>query len=134
MDEFWWQTLWMATATVVIAYPTILFIGSLNPAHPYERAVITLNEIEGTTHTLTGTLVVPSECHGLEARVIETENASSSYHLLFTTWPEPYHDCPRATALKRFRVVMFAPHEGAHFTASLDGQPLQLHVVESRVQ
>lgn len=134
MDEFWWQTLWMATATVVIAYPTMLFIGGLSPTHEYERAVIALNEIDGTTHTLTGTLVVPSECHGLEARVVETEAATSTYHILFTTWQEPYRDCPRASALKRFRVVLFAPAEGTNFTASLDGTALQLHVVESRVQ
>jgi hypothetical protein len=132
MDDFWWQTLWMATAIVVIAYPSMLFIGSLNPEHPYERAIIALDEIEGTTHTLTGTLVVPSECHGLEAKVAETSFASS-YHILFTTWQEPYRDCARVPALKRFRVVTFAP-DGAHFSASLDGNPLQLHVVESHVQ
>jgi hypothetical protein len=134
MDEFWWQTLWMATATVVIAYPTMLFIGSLSPSHEFERAVIALDEIDGSMHTLTGTLVVPSECHGLEARVVETNATSSSYHILFTTWQEPYRDCPRVSALKRFRVVLFAPPEGARFSASLDGAVMQLHVVETRVQ
>ena len=134
MADFWWQTLWMATATVVIAYPSMLFIGSLGPAHPFENAVIAFDQVDGTTHTITGTLVVPSECHGLEARVVELTAATSTYHIDFSTWQEPYRDCPRTPALKRFHIVTFAPNRGTVFTASLDDKPMQIHVIEHRVQ
>ena len=132
MDDFWWQTLWMATATVVIAYPSMLFIGSLGPRAPFEHAIIAFDQIAGETHTITGTIVVPSECHGLEAKVLET-SASTTHHIAFSTWQEPYRDCPRASALKRFRIITFAPAKTA-FTASLDGDPVDIQVIEHRVQ
>ncbi len=133
MDEFWWQTLWMATATVVIAYPSMLFLGSISVQRPLDDTIIAFDAVEGSTHTLTGTLVVPSECHGLGARVVELEAATSTYRIEFTTWQEPYRDCPRTRALKRFRVVTFAP-ENVQFIATFDGDPLDLHVIEHRVQ
>lgn len=133
MDDFWWQTLWMATATVVIAYPSMLFIGSIAPREPFERTVIAFDEIAGDTHTITGTLVIPSECHGLDATVRESAT-SSQYHIAFTTWQEPYRDCPRTPALKRFRIITFAPSHVSGFSASLDGAPIELQVIEHRVQ
>ncbi len=125
----WHEYLWAAVAGALISYCSLLFMGSLDRGNPLSGAVVIFDAVEGMTHTLTGSIAMPSPCHTLDARVVES-SVNNTRHVEFTTWRDPLRDCDESPTMQRFRLVTFIPESDPRFSASLDGERLKVQVIE----
>ncbi|MBI5456550.1 hypothetical protein HY969_02320 [Candidatus Kaiserbacteria bacterium] len=134
MPEVLWRLLWIACIAALIAYASFLFFGSVisKSNNPKREELITVDVISVGKHDLKGVIIVPSECHGVTQKTIQ--ESPSRYHIQFTTWQEPYRDCPKIPAIHAFDATVFAPAVGVDFFASLDGKMLNMNIVESYVK
>ena len=130
VDEVFWRLLWLCMAMALLAYGCSVFFQSVISARDgsASRRIVATDRIGVGVHHLSGLVPVPSPCHVLSVKVSEKSHAS--YHLTFDTWQEPYRDCTRETVYRRFQAVTFGPSVGSHFSASVDGKPYTLTVLQ----
>lgn len=124
-----YRLLWIVASVILVTYTTFVIFGSiLVDADSKIQNVIAVDRVKKSEHHVSGMLMLPSPCHGLS---VHTSQLSSAHiHFTFESWQEPYRDCSRTETLRPFHVVTFAPPVGTEFTATLDGRPLRLHVIE----
>lgn len=91
-------------------------------------ATVVIRDVVGTgVHALSGIVMLPSLCDQL--RVSSEKLETTRYHLVFSTWREPYRDCVAEETPRHFKSQVFAPSAGISFTAELDEKPLAIIVV-----
>ena len=130
MTEVLWRIVWIAIIVSAAGYAAYLFFGSAlkTDSDTSLQNVIAKDIVSPGVHHISGMIMVPSDCHGLSVRVQQT--TLSSYQLAFETWREPYRDCPQESTPRGFSAVTFAPSVGATFSATLDGEPFSLQLLE----
>ena len=130
MSDVWGPILWVAVLMIAFTYGTYVYFEPTFESEPtyVQNEVIIVDRIAKGKHQLSGTIPVKNECYGLSVRVVD--QANWTYHLEFTTWQEPYRDCPNTTATRPFSVTKYAPAVGVRFTASIDEAPLAIRVLE----
>ncbi len=125
-DDALWRLMWIIFATCAVAYAGTVYLKSAL-SDDTKPIVIATDKIEGNMHRITGLIPVASECHSVSVAV--QEHAEHALHLEFKTWQEPYRDCKRGAAYRRFHTTTFGPSVGLAFTASLDGKPIDLRLL-----
>ena len=130
MSEVLWRILWIAAMMIAAAYASFIFFGSILIADADKalQKVIADDIVLPGEHHISGMIMVPSDCHGLSVKVQQT--TPSSYQLAFETWREPYRDCLQIPTARSFHTITFAPSVGASFSATLDGQPFPIQLLE----
>ena len=130
VDEVFWRLLWLSMAMALLAYGSSLFFQSVINSQDEStvRRIVATDRVGVGVHHLSGFVPVPSPCHALSVKV--RQMAHASYHLTFDTWQEPYRDCTPETVYRRFHAVTFGPSVGSHFSASVDGKPYTLTVLQ----
>ena len=130
MSDVLLRVVWITTIVIAIAYACYLFFGSLVSTNisRAQKQVIANDIISPGEHHISGMIMVPTECDGLSVQVQQT--TPFSYQLAFKTWQEPYRDCPSEPASRSFQTVTFAPAVGSTFSATLDGLPFPLTLLE----
>ena len=130
MSHVLWRILWIAVSIACVTYASYLFFGNVvqDQTHRSHNEVIAQDVVSPGEHHISGMIMVPSDCHGLSLRVLQT--TPSSYQLTFQTWLEPYRDCPQVPSPRAFHAITFAPSVGADFSATLDGTPFPLQLLE----
>lgn len=94
-----------------------------------QRVVIVRDGIGAGSHTLSGTIPVASVCD--EVTVTTERMSSTTYALRFKTWREPsIPSCTLQEATREFHAVVFASSFGVSFSASINGEPIRIAVIE----
>ena len=130
MGEVLWRFLWATCASGMVALASYVFLGSvLTGDHQASgKNVVAKDLISAGEHEISGTIPVPNECDGITVQVKET--SPYVYQLDFKTWEEPYRDCTREPAVRFFHAVTFAPAIGSTFSATLDGKPIDIQLLD----
>ncbi len=129
MGDVLWRVCWFVAVAATVAYASYLFFGSIIKAEA-DQALSTITArdvIARGEHSLSGMVMVPSDCHGLSLRVRHA--SGNDYILDFSTWEEPYRDCPQEPTPRAFHATTFASSIGTSFSAYLDGAPVPLVVI-----
>ena len=118
--ELAWRIIWLSVCTFLIAYASFLYFGSISAAATKRLSSVQIVDVIKKTgeHHLSGTVVVPSECHGLTVRT--EKKTEALYRLVFSTWQEPSRTCEPHDEKRAFTTVVFAPPTGIAFEATLD--------------
>lgn len=125
------RLVWFFIVASAVAYAIFLVAGNAiyTQALGQSRVVLVRDHLKAGEHHLSGMVMVPYTCEQLSVR---TEGVDvHTIHLHFNTWKEPNVDCSREDTPRAFRAVVFAPAVGVSFTATLNGEPLQLAVTPS---
>lgn len=95
-----------------------------------EPTAITVNHyFDKGTHTIEGTMTLPTPCHTLTTNATVAESAPEQVTVAFVTTPGT-DICTQALADKFFRVSFYASKE-AVISATLNGKPLRLDFSEN---
>lgn len=84
------------------------------------QTIRVVDSYENGKHSLSGMVVVPSECVDLTVRVRDID--AKTVALVFETWEQPYRTCTEASTPRAFTASIFAP-ESTLFRAFLDAKP-----------
>lgn len=129
MAELARRLVWFFFVAASLSYAIFLVAGATihKEALGDTRRVLVRDFLKVGEHHLSGMVMVPSSCSQLS---VKTEEVSSTlFHLKFSTWEEPYVDCPREDTPRAFRAIVFAPSVGVDFMATLDDAPLEIAIV-----
>lgn len=80
------------------------------------------------THTIAGTVTVPTPCHGVTAEPFLVESGSSTVAEIRLTTVLEGDDCPSVSSDTTFRVIFDAPEE-IEVRAVWDGDPVRLNLL-----
>lgn len=129
MNTIGWGGLWTLIVASCIAYATYSVIGTYIEAEAEIRTseVNVVHSIKDGSHSLAGILMVPSRCHGL-ALEVESRGARV-FHLAFSAY-EQFEGCKLDPEPRSFKAVTRVSSDNDLFTASMNGRPLPLHIVE----
>ncbi|MDP2648973.1 MAG: hypothetical protein U1D26_02155 [Patescibacteria group bacterium] len=131
MNEAIRGLVWFGIAASIAAYASYLLAASFVEANAANTPVLIRDELGPNVHHLSGMVMVPASCYELSVR---TEAVSDTVlGLVFTTWKEPSVDCSPDQVPRAFRAILFAPAVGVNFIATMDGAPLEIAVIPTRV-
>lgn len=131
VSEVLWRLAWLSVLCCVVGYVSYLYFGSFRATPRNGPSVLITDEIKPAgEHHLSGIIPVPTPCHGLSVRTQEIN--LDHYRLDFTTWQEPARTCEPHEQTRNFSTVVFAPAVGVTFSATLDGEDIDLHVYTRR--
>lgn len=129
-EEIFWRITWLCISTLLIAYASYLYFGSVTFGAGEAKPVRIVDLVKEGKHHLSGTLFVPTPCHTLAVRTEEV--APDAYRLVFTTWQESTRWCPKSEVGRGFNTVVFAKPSGVTFTATVDGNDMPLEIATHR--
>lgn len=126
--EFFWSVAWLMTSALILTYVSYLYFGRISVFAESPVQQVTIMDVisKQGEHHLSGTVRVPSPCHGLSVKTIALSD--TAYQLAFTTWQEPSRTCEPHEQVRAFQTVVFAPSTGVSFVATLDGAALPVTV------
>jgi hypothetical protein len=124
------RMVWFFIVACAVAYIIFIALGSTIQARALDqsRLVIVRDSLDVGAHYLSGIVMVPKTCSQLS--VSYQKIADGLYSLQFKTWDEPSIPCATEDTPRAFRAVVFAPSTGVSFVGSLDGEALQLSVIQ----
>lgn len=124
------RLIWITAIISVVTYAAYLFFGSIVSAEAEQSLrevdAFELIDRDAHLHRLSGMIMVPTACHSIAVQ--EEQQGVGAYDFVFTTSGES-HGCTYDPQPRSFHVVFSAPLIGNTYTASLDGEPLDVRVV-----
>jgi len=131
MIEFFRRLVWFFIVAAILAYAVFLVGGTIvqERAIADTRVVVVRDFLKVGEHHLSGMVMVPSSCTQLITKAVQI--SESAFQLKFSTWEEPYTKCKKEDTPRAFRTIVFAPSVGVEFSATLDGAPLTISVVQA---
>ncbi len=122
------RLVWFFIVASAIAYAIFLAAGTVIRTQALEASHIAnvRDSLEPGSHHLSGIVMLPSTCSELSVRTEQI--AEAAFMLVFTTWEEPSIDCEHTDTPRPFHAVVFGPAAGVTFSATLDGEPLDVAV------
>ena len=128
MIEVLLRLVWFAAVTAVIAYGSVLAVGTtLKTKAENPSPVVVLDTLGPGTHHLSGMVMVSSLCDDLSLRT--QQMSTTTYMLRFRTWTEPSARCLKVATPRSFHEVVFAPSADVEFFATLDDKPISIQVL-----
>jgi hypothetical protein len=124
------RMVWFFIVAGAVAYIIFIALGATIHARALDesRLVVIRDSLDVGAHYLSGIIMVRRTCSQLS--VTYEKIADGLYSLRFSTWDEPSVPCTTEDTPRSFRAVVFAPSTGVTFVGSLDGEPLQLSVIQ----
>ena len=130
MGEIATRLVWIVMAATSTAYASYLIAGNALSVNAESSEIPTdiVDFVRPGIHSLSGLVTVPSNCDQLKVNV--AQSSPVKFVLQFTTWEEPSIPCPPGMAQRAFTATAFAPAAGIDFTATLDGAPFQIRILQ----
>jgi len=124
------RLVWFFVVAALVAYAIFLAAGTVISREALDATHIAnvRDSLAPGEHSLAGIVMVPSTCSELSTRTQQL--TPTSFELIFTTWQEPSVPCEMIDTPRPFRAVVFAPAAGIQFTATMDGEPLDIAVYQ----